>query len=173
MNRCLLIMLFLAIAVAPSAAQKNRDKKDKENDNPITVKIRLTSDKVKKLRDLKVVMIITNKGRKSEKFLFERVDATTSAPLFTYCNIYNSKNKPVVKYNNRIILDTLSKVKRRYDDTYYTMEPTEWIMKEYNVGELVMLDSTICKKYQLPKDKYTMQIQFHGAQSNTVSFTVD
>jgi hypothetical protein len=172
MNKYLLVILFLVISGVPSTAQKNKEK-EKPAANLITIKIRLITDKIKKMRDLKVVMIITNKGRHPEKFLFERVDATTSAPLFTYCNIYNSKNRSVIKYNNRIVLDTLNKVRRRYDDTYYTMEPTEWIMKEYNVGELVMLDSTICKKYQLPKDKYTMQIQFHGAQSNTVGFTVN
>jgi len=173
MNKTLLSVLLLAILALPSAAQKKKEKKEKEAENPISVKIRLTSDKVKKLRDLKLVMIITNKGRKEEKFLFERVDETTSVPLLTYCNIYNSKDRSIVKYASRIILDSLSKTKRRYDDTYYTLESTEWIMKEYNVAQLVMLDTAICKKYQLPKDKYTMQIRFHGSVSNTISFTVE
>ncbi len=173
MNKVLLYLCLLAFIALPSAAQRKKEKKEKVTETPISVKIRLTSDKVKKLRDLKLVMIVTNKGKKDEKFLFERVDETTSVPLFTYCNIYNSKDRSIVKYASRIILDSLSKTKRRYDDTYYTLGSTEWIMKEYNVAQLVMLDSTICKKYQLPKDKYTMQIRFHGSLSNVISFTVE
>jgi hypothetical protein len=71
------------------------------------------------------------------------------------------------------VLDSIYKNKHIYDDTHYTLEPTEWIMKEYSVGEMVMLDTMVCKKYQLPKDQYTLQIRFHDAISNKVSFSVE
>lgn len=173
MNKYLLAICLIAITILPSAAQKKENKKEKTKENPITVKIKLSAEKIKKLRELKIIMTITNKGKQSEQFLFERVDATTSVPLATYCNIYNSKGQSVVKYATRTILDSLYKTNRPHDDTYYTLEPTEWIMKEYSAGELVMLDTTICKKFQLPKDQYTLQLRFHDAISNKVSFSVE
>jgi len=167
----------LAAANLKSIKTPNANKVNRANPrnypNPnLAVKIKLISSYIHHVSDLKMVLVIKNETSREQTFVFDKYDGNSTILFETALNISNSHDRSVVKHLNKALLDTATYYKN-IESYYYTLGPSEWLLKEYNVQHLVVLDTTICKKGKLPPGSYNMQLSFQGNLSNTVSFQAE
>jgi hypothetical protein len=138
----------------------------------LSVKIRLTKNYIYHFNDLKLVLTIKNETNRDQTFMFDKYDGATTILFETACSITNSYGRSIVKHPNKAILDTLTYYKH-IESYYYTLQPSEWLLKEYSVSHLVVLDTTICKKGKLPAGSYTLQLNLQDNLSNEVTFQAE
>lgn len=135
----------------------------------LSVKIKLIETTVKNVKDLRFKLTLSNNLNYSQTFLFDKIDGAFPFLFGTYCKITNAKDEDVLIHHNRAILDTASYYKH-IESYYYTLQSSEWLIKEFNVTNLCVFDSSICRKGRLPAGKYSFQINFQDNPSNEVSF---
>ena len=138
----------------------------------LAVKIKLLKNYINNFNDLKIVLTIKNETNREQTFMFDKYDGASTILFETECDITNSYGRSVVRHHNKARLDTASYYKN-IESYYYTLGPSEWLLKEYSVAHLVILDTTICKKNRLPAGSYTMQLNIQDNLSNTISFEAE
>lgn len=138
-----------------------------------SIKIKLSKTRILNVSELMVEMILTNTGKHTITFPFDKFNGKTLYPLGTTCNITDAHDVSVLQYNNMAVLDT-AKYKGLALQAYnYTMEADEWVMKSYHVTDMVRFDSRYCSKDgKLRPGTYHMQVIFHGFPSNVIEFTM-
>ncbi len=138
----------------------------------LAVKIKLLKDYIHNFNDLKIVLTIKNETSREQTFMFDKWDGASTILFETECDIVNTYGRSVVRHHNKARLDTVSYYKN-IESYYYTLKPAEWLLKEYTVSHLVVLDTVVCKKNKLPSGAYTLQLNIQDNLSNTVSFDAE
>ncbi len=156
----------------PNAGKVNRANPRNYPKPNLAVKIKLLRDYIYSFNDLKIVLTIKNETSREQTFMFDKWDGASTILFETDCDIVNSYGRSVVRHHNRAILDTASYYKN-IETYYYTLRPAEWLLKEYSVSNLVVLDTIICRKNKLPPGPYTIQLNIQDNVSNTVSFRAE
>ncbi len=141
--------------------------------NPVlSLQVKMVNSVVRDIRELKIFVTFNNKSSRSQKFLFDR----PSAPGFTLwgasCRIISEQHGNVLAYEGkpRYQINAADSVTMRRHQ--YVLKSSEWMMKQFSVADMVVLNEKICKNGKLPPGDYTLQLIFQQNRSNIVKFTV-
>ncbi len=141
--------------------------------NPqLVVQIKVINPVVRDINDLKIYVTFRNKTSRSQKFLFDRPSSPGFALWGASCTIISEKHGNVLAQNSKPryqieAADSLTMRRHQYE-----LKASEWLMKQFSVADMVVLNEKICKNGKLPPGEYTLQLNFQQNRSNIVKFTV-
>jgi hypothetical protein len=134
------------------------------------VRIKLSSDYVRNMQELKVFIVITNVSGRAQAVLFDKPFCQEYSPFGTQCFISNAGKESVLALESKERPDAYTA--EALKNASYYLNPNEWIMKSYAVTDLVVFKSSLLRNHRLPSGSYTLQLSLWGNLSNVVSFRV-
>lgn len=139
---------------------------------PLTIAISMRQAVVRSIYEIKISLIITNKGYRTQSFLFDRPMRASGGMWAATCTIFDGDGKSVLKYPYNNTPEKKTYTSYELEKFWYTLKPKEWLMKSYDVASLVTFEEKYANAGRLPPGKYYLQLTFQGNPSNVVSFTV-
>jgi len=141
--------------------------------NPVlSIQVKMVHSVVRSINELKIFVTFSNKWPRSQKFLFDRPSAPGFALWGASCRIISEQHGNVLAREGKPRYQTNaadSVTMRRHQ---YVLKSSEWMMKQFSVADMVVLNEKICRNGKLPPGDYTFQLIFQGNRSNIVKFTV-
>jgi hypothetical protein len=141
--------------------------------NPVlSLQMKMVNSVVRDISELKIFVTFSNKTSRSQKFLFDRPSAPGFALWGASCRIISEQHGNVLAQDGKPryhVHAADSATMRRHQ---YVLKSSEWMMKQFSVADMVVLNEKICRNGKLPPGNYTLQLIFQGNRSNVVKFTV-
>jgi hypothetical protein len=160
------------VRTASAATQPSRMPGNTAPAIPLTVNIAMRQSVVRTIYDLKISLIITNKGYRAQSFLFDAPMKASGGLWATSCTIYDANGRSVLKYPYNNTPEKKTYTSSQLEKFWYTLKPKEWLMKSYDVTSLVTFEDKYNSSGKLPPGQYYLQLTFQGNPSNIVSFTM-
>jgi hypothetical protein len=161
-----------AVRMASATAQQSKTLGSTPPAVPLTVNIAMRQSVVRTIYDLKISLIITNKGYRAQSFLFDAPMRASGGLWATSCTIYDANGRSVLKYPYNNTPERKTYTSTQLEKFWYTLKPKEWLMKSYDVTSLVTFEEKYNSSGKLPPGQYYLQLTFQGNPSNIVSFTM-
>lgn len=156
----------------PAATQKSQQALPVPGGVPLTITISMRQAVVRTIYDLKISLIITNKGYRTQSFLFDSPRRASGGIWAASCTVYDGNGHSVLKFPYNNMPEKKTYTGRELEKFWYTLKPKEWLMKSYDVTSLVTFEDKYANSGRLPPGKYYLQLNIQGNPSNIVSFTV-
>jgi hypothetical protein len=138
----------------------------------LSIQIKLADQNIHNIRDVKLMMTLTNNTTKTQTFLFDRPVKTGFSMWGGACKIVGSGRNSVLKYEGKPEYEAREFARKDFDHYAFKIKASEWFIKKILVSDIVVTDERVCPGGNLPPDTYTLQLVFQGNYSNVVSFTV-
>ena len=121
---------------------------------PLTVSIAMRNTVVRTISDLKISIVITNKGYRTQRFLFDAPMRASGGMWAATCVIYDGNGRSVLKYPYNNTPEKKTYTSLQLEKFWYTLKPKEWLMKSYDVTNLVTFEEKYNNSGRLPPGKY-------------------
>jgi hypothetical protein len=140
--------------------------------NPrLNLQIKLMHTNVRDIKDLKFYLTVTNSTSSPQKFLFDRPRQPGFVLWGASCRINNPMHA-VLRHETRARYEVRAADREAMDRHMVSLKPSEWMMKQFSVADIAVVNEAVCKNGKLPPGTYTLQFILQGNYSNVVTFTV-
>ncbi len=138
----------------------------------LAIQIKLADQNIHNIRDVKLMMTLTNNTNRNQTFLFDRPLKSGFSMWGASCRIMGSGRANILSNEGKPEYEAREFARKDFDHYAFKIKASEWFIKKISVADIVVTDEGTCPGGNLPPDTYTVQLIFQGNYSNVVSFTV-
>jgi|GEM_PF-3622884 len=134
------------------------------------LQIKLTQQRVRDVDDLKFFLTVTNNTPYAQEFLFDRPRQEGFVLWGAACRVGSTMHS-VLLHESRARYEVRAADRAAFKHMV-RLKPYEWLMKQFSVADIAVVNGAVCKNGKLPPGNYTLQFILQGNYSNVITFTV-